>query len=139
MEACDNKLIVNAFLHAIRTLLIQESVRNHILPYVKESTYVNNVDYDNFLLPEVNKAMFDDNTRTHKLLRAKKKSVSVNHVNKETLSKDVLTPLLQAIHDTNKGVPIIHEDLKLILEKGIQTNLLNKPATKNNRKVRFNG
>ena len=135
-DCFDSRLIKHAFLHAIRTGLLEESVRNHIAPYIKDDIYKESIEYDNIILAEINKAMADSDCREKKLLPNKKKA-SVNSM--ETVPNDVWNPLLQAINDMNKGVTIMREDLKLALEKGSiqQSNQQQGNLKKTRKNVRF--
>ena len=62
-ETFDAKLVNNAFLHALRTGIMEESIRNHLKPFLDKASFAP----DHVLLAEVNNAMAEDAARTRKL------------------------------------------------------------------------
>ena len=62
-ERFDAKIVNNAFLHALRTGIMEESIRSHLKPFLDKSSFAP----DHVLLAEVNNAMAEDAARTRKL------------------------------------------------------------------------
>ena len=90
------KLVNNAFLHALRTGIMEESIRNHLKPFLDKASFAP----DHVLLAEVNNAMAEDAARTRKLEAGRQKRVKfeVNEVQVGGGLEKLMNPMMDAIH-----------------------------------------
>ena len=140
-ETHDTKLVYNAFLHALRTGIRHESMRMHMHPFLDKTKHVS----DSILLAEVNNAMSEQSARSKKLecSSERKKAVrfdptiKVSQVKVEdvaaTVLQQVVSPLLEAIHNLNKDMLSMKTDFgKLLNDKcpSAQTGKFNQKVAK---------
>ena len=93
-EIKDTNMIRNAFLHAVRTGLRQESIRAHMSPLLEK----NRNTPDAVLISEINIALSEENARQKKLHgmtpAPEKKRIQVNET---VANQDAMKPLLDAL------------------------------------------
>ena len=105
----DPKLVHSTFLHTIRTGLRDESVRSHMLPFLSESTMVD----DNTLIRELHKAVAEAEERRKKTEKSheKAKPVKVNAV--ETSPE--LAAVMKLLQENQNQMKVMQEQVGELL------------------------
>ena len=105
----DPKLVHSTFLHTIRTGLRDESVRSHMLPFLSESTIID----DNTLIRELHKAVGEAEERRKKTEKSneKAKPVKVNVV--ETSPE--LAAVMKLLQENQNQMKVMQEQVGELL------------------------
>ena len=118
----DPNLVHSTFLHTIRTGLRDESVRSHMLPFLSESS---NVD-DNTLIRELHKAVAEAEERRKKTEKPaeKKSNVKVNAVE----SSPELVTLIKVVQDNQNQMKVLQEQMGELLKLNPAVKKFKKPG-----------
>ena len=118
----DPNLVHSTFLHTIRTGLRDESVRSHMLPFLSESS---NVD-DNTLIRELHKAVAEAEERRKKTEKPveKKTNVKVNAVE----SSPELVTLIKVVQDNQNQMKVLQEQMGELLKSNPAVKKFKKPG-----------
>ena len=126
------KLVNNAFLHALRTGIMEESIRNHLKPFLDKASFAP----DHVLLAEVNNAMAEDAARTRKLEAGRQKRVKfeVNEVQVGGGLEKVMNPMMDAIHKLSAEMMQMKADFQKLSEGNAASGGQAVGGTKNKKK-----
>ena len=118
----DPNLVHSTFLHTIRTGLRDESVRSHMLPFLTESSQVD----DNVLIRELHKAVAESEERRKKTEKPleKKPSLKVNAVE----SSPELAALIKLVQDNQNQMKVMQEQMGELLKSNPAVRKFKKPG-----------